>query len=278
MAQSAFVRLAQRATRVLLASLAITTPVFAQVPDVHDIEKFGRKADNFALHFCIDPRDPAWQVDEEIGKAIASALLIEPKETVIKDPSNQNDIDDMYRHLLADCDVYFGFKLIANGYPDWLTITRPYYSVGYSFFAKDPTWKQLSDIPKTQPLGPTVGTTGDFRLIQYLNSLPGDQRWDRFPMSNDQMALQSVIDGTVGAALIWAPSYAALVKANPAFTALHQIGPAPLPQSTVPVGAVLLSQNTFLRSNMDQAIASLVKDGTIAGILAKYKFPATLPQ
>jgi polar amino acid transport system substrate-binding protein len=41
------------------------------------------------------------------------------------------------------------------------------------------------------------------------------------------------------------------------------------------VAALMLSNETFLRTAVDQAITALLKDGTIAGILKKYAFPAT---
>jgi polar amino acid transport system substrate-binding protein len=258
--------------------LAATVPALAQTPFVADQNRLGRVQDNFTLSFCVDPRDPAWKIDQQIGEAIAAALLIQPKITVIKDRSRQSDLDEMYRHLLADCDLYFGFKLLANNYPEWLTITRPYYEVGYVMVVENSAWKQFSDIPRNVPLGPTLGTSADLRLIQYLNSLPAERRWRRFPMSTDGDALQAVVDGKVGAAIVWAPSFSAFVNANPALAGLHVISSSPLPDLTVPVGALMLNTSTFLRSNVDQAIQSLVADGTIGKIIDTNHFAAKLPQ
>jgi len=66
-----------------------------------------------------------------------------------------------------------------------------------------------------------------------------------------------------------------LRRKEPAFVSLHEIQPTPLPVSTADVGAILLSKQSFLRSNIDKAIASLTKDGTIAGILKQAGFPGT---
>jgi hypothetical protein len=41
------------------------------------------------------------------------------------------------------------------------------------------------------------------------------------------------------------------------------------------VGAILLRKQTFLRSSVDRAIASLTADGTIAGFLKVEHFPGT---
>jgi polar amino acid transport system substrate-binding protein len=262
---------------VLAALLALAAPALAQVPSFPGFEKYGIRPDNFTLSYCVDPRDPAWEVDKQIADAIAGALLIQPKPTVIHDPQIQNDLDELYRHLLADCDLYFGFKLIADAYPDWLAITAPYYEVGYVLAVKNPDWQKLGDIPRDQPLGPTVGTSADFRLIRYLTSIPEDQRWPRYPMGTDEEALQSVVDSKVAAAIVWAPSLAALSKTHPDFARLRIISSSPLPDETLPVGAVLLSSNQYLRTSVDQAIKSLVADGTIEKILAENHFAAKPP-
>jgi polar amino acid transport system substrate-binding protein len=51
------------------------------------------------------------------------------------------------------------------------------------------------------------------------------------------------------------------------------MAPSPLPVSTADVGAILLSKQSFLRSSVDQAITSLIADGTITGILKDETFP-----
>ena len=94
-------------------------------------------------------------------------------------------------------------------------------------------------------------------------------------MSSDEAALRAVLRGTTGAALVWAPSLWALQGSDPAFAKLRLIAPAPLPVSTADVGAAMLANETFLRSSVDQAIASLTADGTIQAILSSSKFPAT---
>jgi polar amino acid transport system substrate-binding protein len=92
-------------------------------------------------------------------------------------------------------------------------------------------------------------------------------------MSSDEAALQAVMHGTTGAALVWAPALWALRKTNADIAKLPEIAPRPLPVSTADVGAILLSKQTFLRSSIDRALASLTADGTIAGILKDENFP-----
>jgi polar amino acid transport system substrate-binding protein len=271
-------------SRATLAAAALifaigTAPLHAQtpVPYVPNEETLGRMPDDFTLSYCIDPRDPGWEVDQDIAAAIAGALLVEPAEHVVENPAVREDFDTLYRRLRTDCSLYFGFKLLPGVYPDWLTVTRPYYDVGYVLVVKNPDWTTLADIPPDQAIGPTIGTSIDFRLIQYLNSL-NTAHWKRFPQATDESALEALARGEIGAALVWGPSYDALAKAHPEFAGFRTIGLDPLPPSDVPVGAVLLSDEAFLRSSVDQAIASLVADGTIGKILAEHGFQATLPK
>jgi polar amino acid transport system substrate-binding protein len=208
------------------------------------------------------------------------ALLLQPKEYLVgDDPKTADmsgeDMDDTYRLLIQHCDVAFGFKLVPDAYPAWLTITRPYYRAAYVYVTADPRWKSLADMPVSRAIGATIGTSADMRLTQYILAVPAGQRWDKYPMASDEAALRAVTSGSIGAALVWSPALWSLRKKDPAFVSLHEIQPTPLPISTADVGAILLSKQSFLRSNIDQAIASLTTDGTIAGILKQAGFPGT---
>jgi polar amino acid transport system substrate-binding protein len=256
--------------------LAFVHGAFAQdTPYIPDEWKFGRRQSGSTLQYCLDTRDPDLPVARRIGQAIAAALLLEPKPHEIGQIAAGEDLDNLYRVFLETCDVFFGFKLIPDAYPSWLAVTRPYYRTSYVVVTANAKWQALADMPHTQAIGATIGTSADIRLIQYLQSLPADGQWSRFPMGSDELALRALARGTVGAALVWGPSFWALRPADPAFAALRIIASRPLPDSAVDVGATLLSRETFLRSNLDQAIASLTADDTIQAILDSEKFPAS---
>ena len=245
------------------------------LPFVPDDWKFGKRQDSNTLHYCVDARDPDLPVARKIGEAIAGALLLEPKEHAVGENVVADEIDTLYRIFLETCDVYLGFKLLPDAYPEWLTLSRPYYRAGYVIAVADAGWKSLGDMPRSQSIAATMGTSADIRLIQYLQSLVPRERWSRFPMSTDEAALRTVLRGTAGAALVWAPSLWSLQASDPEIAKLNIIAPAPAPVSTVDIGAALLANEAFLRSSVDQAIASLVADGTIQTILNNHKFPAT---
>ncbi len=258
------------------AVLAWLMPVLAlaQTPFVQDEWKYGRRQDGATLHYCVDERDPDLPVAAKIGAAIAGALLLEPKEHVVGEDWSGEDIEQVYQVLLETCDVFLGFKLIPDAYPDWLTITRGYYRGAYVFVTADAAWKSLADVPVSQVIGGTIGTSADMRLLQYLAARKPGERWPHYPVASDEAALLDVTSGKLAAALVWAPSFWGLQKANPAFAKLRIIAPRPLPVSSMDVGAVMLAREIFLRANLDQAIAALTADGTIETILKGFGFPA----
>jgi polar amino acid transport system substrate-binding protein len=263
------------AAAAVLAWCLVQSAALAQTPYVPDEWKFGKRQDGAALNYCVDERDPDLPVASEIGRAVAQALLLQPKEHAIGQNTAGEDIDNLYRVFLETCDVFLGFKLISDAYPQWLAITRPYYRTSYVLATADAGLQSLADLPKSKAIGATIGTSADLRLIQYLQALPAEQRWSRFPMGSDELALGAVVRGTVGVALVWGPSFWALQKSDPAFARLRLISAKPLPESAVAVGAILLANETFLRSSVDDAIASLIADGSIQAILERAKFPAT---
>jgi polar amino acid transport system substrate-binding protein len=263
-----------RAAGALVALVACLAPAAAQTPYVQDEWKYGTRQDGATLHYCVDERDPDLPIARKIGEAIAGALLLEPKEHPIGGDWSGEDIDQLYRVLIESCDVFLGFKLIPDAYPDWLTVTRGYYRGAYVLVTAHKEWTSLAEVPRSQAIGGTIGTSADIRLMQYVTALPPAERWTHYPMASDEAALTALTAGTLGAALVWAPSFWALQKSNAAFAGLRIIAPKPMPASTVDVGAVLLARETFLRANVDQAIAALTADGTIDTILKGFGFPA----
>jgi polar amino acid transport system substrate-binding protein len=259
----------------LLAFFVWASAGWAQTPFVPDEWKYGKRQESATLHYCVDARDPDLPVARKIGEAIATALLLQPKEHVVGENVVGETLDSLYEILLGTCDVYLGFKLIPDAYPEWMKVTRPYYRASYVFAATDAGWRSLADVPKSHAIGPTIGTGADLRLIQYLQALSPAERWSRFPMSSDEAALKALTNGTIGVALVWGPSLWALQRNDAGFSKVRLLSPNPLPAVSADVGAAVLANESFLRNSVDQAISSLTRDGTIQAILDSNKFPAT---
>jgi polar amino acid transport system substrate-binding protein len=268
------------ALSVLLAALP-PGPVSAQEPEFYDVPyadgqwNIGRRLDESQLRYCIDPRDADWEVAGAIADAIAGALLLEPQRYVVDSEMVSEDITIVYALMLEHCDVHMGFKLIPGGMPNWVTLTRPYYETQYVFVTGDPDIHALADVAPARPIGATMGTSAHLRLVSYLTALPREDRWPTYPMGTNNQALEALLKGTVDVALVWAPILWAKQRQDPAYADFHVIDPNPLPATTLGVGALMLSDETFLRTALDEAIAALVADGTIAAILDGYGLPAT---
>jgi polar amino acid transport system substrate-binding protein len=250
-------------------------PEFFEGPFADKLWTFGRRLDESQLHYCIDQRDPDWEVAGSIADAIAQGLLLEPQRYVVDKEFIAEDITKVYAVMLEHCDVHMGFKLIPGGYSNWATLTRAYYETQYVFVTADPDIEALADLAPTRPIGATMGTSAHIRLVSYLAALPREDRWPTYPMGTNELALESLLNGTVDVALVWAPHLWAMQRDDPAYAGLRVIAPTPLPPTTLGVGALMLSNETFLRTAIDEAIAALSQDGTIGGILEEYGFPAT---
>jgi polar amino acid transport system substrate-binding protein len=266
----------------LAVPMGVSGPAIAQDPEFFDVPTapnqwtYGRRLDQSQLRYCVDRRDPDWEVAAAIADAIASGLLLEPQRYLVESEMVIEDITRVYAIMLEHCDLHMGFKLIPSGYSNWATLTRAYYESDYVFVTADPEITALADVAPGRTIGATMGTSAHIRLVAYQTALPAEDRWPTFPMGTNDVALDAVLNGSVDVALVWAPTFWARQREDPAFVALHIIAPKPLPATTLGVGALLLANETFLRTAVDEAIAALSEDGTIAAILEDYGFPATV--
>ncbi len=279
---------ALRRLAALLSILALTGPAAfvmpasaQQEPEFFDTPyadgewNIGRRLDESQLRYCVDERDPDWEVAAAIADSIASGLLLEPVRYVVESEIPIEDITRLYAVMLKHCDVHMGFKLIPEGYPDWLSITSAYYDSQYVFVTADPALHALADLPPSRKIGATIGTSAHIRLVSYLTALPAEKRWPTYPYGTNELALEQLLSGVVDVALVWGPSFWGKQRNDPAYANLHIMDPNPLPVTALGVGAVVLSDHTFLRNAIDEAIAALRADGTFAKILASFDFPAT---
>lgn len=265
--------------------MAMLSPetIWAQQPEFYDVPfapgqwNIGRQLDESHLRYCVDRRDPDWELAIEIAETIAAGLLLEPQQYVVESGMVREDITKIYQILLEHCDVYMGFKLIPEGLPDWVTVTRPYYEARYVFVTDDPDIEALGDLAPSRPIAATLATSAHLQLLAYVMAKAPEDRWPVFPMGTSDLAVESLLNDTVDVAVIWGPSFWALARENPEIAELRVIDPRPLPPITLGVGGLLLSDQTYLRVAIDEAIAALTTDGTIAAVLENYDFATAAP-
>ena len=235
--------------------LALTVPVFAQErPILPDEERFGRQTTISASASVLIRAIPAGNSTRPMGEAIADACCSSRKCMWSTTPMTRLEFDDIYRACWPIVRVYFGFKLIAGGYPEWVTVTRAYYETGYIFVAKPPA-PARSPIFPARGAGRHLGSVADFRLVQYNNAA-----------CRAALAALSHEHGRTGArsrgqwrsgSIAWSGHrhFSSWARPSPNIAELDVVAsPAPLTIPPMPVGAIMLSRDTFLRNNIDQAI------------------------
>ncbi|MDE0345495.1 MAG: hypothetical protein OXI66_06880, partial [Boseongicola sp.] len=141
------------ALAVLLAGLSpqpgsAEEPEFYFKPYAPNHWTFGRRLDESRLRYCVDRRDPDWELAAAIADAVASALLLEPQRYLVDRNFVAEDITRVYALLVEHCDMHLGFKLIPGGYAQWATLTRPYYEAEYVFVTNDPDVGSLGDFAR----------------------------------------------------------------------------------------------------------------------------------
>ncbi len=261
---------------VLTGPTAAQEAEFNETPYADKQWEIGRRLDESQLRYCIDKRDGDWEVAGAIADAIAAGLLLEPQRYVVESDIVLEDITKVYARMLEHCDVHMGFKLIPEGYANWISLTRAYYEAQYVFVTSNPDLHRLGDLPPGQAIGATVGTSAHILLVSYLRALPPEKRWPTYPYGTNELALESLLNGAVDVALVWAPSLWAKQRADSAYVDLRVIDSNPLAPTTLGVGAIVLSDQKFLRNAIDEAIVALSADGTFTKILESFDFPATV--
>ena len=257
-------------------SVSADDPEFFDVPFANNQWNIGRRMDESQLRYCIDRRNPDWELAAEIVDAVAGALLLEPHRYEVESDFINEHITKIYAIMLEHCDILMGFKLIPGGYDNWLTITRSYYQAEYVFVTADPDVLTLANLAPTRAIGPIMGTAAHVRLISYIKTLPAEDRWPIYPIGTSELLFKSLLNGTIDVALVWAPTFWAKQLQDPVYADLHVIDPTPLPPTSHGVGALMLADKIFLRTAFDEAINALIADGTIAGIIEKFNFPGTV--
>jgi polar amino acid transport system substrate-binding protein len=261
-----------------LLLLGCAERAFAQFEDMppRDVyrERGRTRGDQVAL--CVNGAAMMAPFDKALAQHIASRLLLNPNIIEVKHwrPTEPLDyrlplsFEEVFIELAERCDGFMGFTL-TQGYPSWLTITRPYVSTRTVLAAASPAVRRIADIPTDRPLGTRMLGAVDNQMIVYLQSLPEKSRWRRIPYVNNKQLLDRLLDHTVEAAFVWEPALYRATGGDPESKGIHLI-PAPFELTETEFGIALRSNDTYLATTLGQAIDSLRSDGTINGLLVEH--------
>lgn len=263
----------RRSAVLAVAALALlAAPASAQVADAVDpalLENW-RLQTGDTIRFCYYETSPTVPFDRAVGEEIAGRLLLNSTFTPLRmgyGIGGEYAAEDLFIALTNDCDAMLGMGLAANAYPQEFTVTRPYVGFSYVLVVADPEIGSIADIPTGQRLGAPVGSYGFIEVVRYAATRPESQRWMVLPYGSEDLMLTRLLDGTIGGMVIYGPSYAALAEADPRTEGLSVLSLEPQLTARIESGGLLLSRNSFLRELLDDAIESMVADGTIASLI-----------
>jgi polar amino acid transport system substrate-binding protein len=274
------VRLIKSIAMATAVTVAVCGTLSAQITDGLDfseIEQWRLRTDN-VLRFCQLESNPTAAVDSRIGEAIAQRLLLNASFAVLGDNygiGGEYAAQDIYVNLVNDCDIILGMGIGAGLYPPEFTTTRPYVGFAYVGVARAGSISNLSEISEAASIGGPVGSYGFTALTRYVATLPSTRRPRLLPYGETNLMLTRLRDETIDAMVIYGPVLAERLK-NSSAQDIATFDLAPQAPATVNIGGLMLSDNTYLRTTVDAAIASMIADGTIETIVADAGF-ANLP-
>lgn len=274
--------LARTAVGGLLFAVLSPALAQAQAPTVpRDLLQNRRAVQGDAITFCINPATLAADFNRAVAQEIAKALLSKANFHNVTPTALTQPLDYSYPisesellvYLSDYCQVFTGFNLVSGAGPEWLTYSREYAQTGFVLATTNPAYTKLEDIPRDQGIGARFLSAADLKFLTYLQSLPEAERWRRVNLFNNKILLERLLDGRIAAALIWEPALKAGLKGNPKAEAVRIIPTGNFVPPPIRFGMALRSNDTYLRTLIDEATESLIKDGTIERLLQQYGIP-----
>jgi polar amino acid transport system substrate-binding protein len=250
-----------------------------EVPPRDVYQDRGRGQGN-KVSLCVNGDAMMASFESALARELASALLLTPAVIEIKAwrPTEPLDyrlplmLEEIYIQFAERCDGFMGFTL-AQGYPEWMTITRPYLVTRTVIATNAMTVRKLADVPVNRPLGTRILGGVDNQVIMYLQSLPEKTRWSRLAYYNNKVLIDRLLDGTVAAAFVWEPALYRATGGKPEAAGLHII-PSPFALYETEFGIAVRAHDRFLSAMLGQAIDALRADGTIDRLLADHGLAA----
>lgn len=236
-----------------------------------------------SLAVCVYAESMVGEFNSAVARAVGDALLVnvEVEELDLLTPPEPLDYriplgeEELFLMMHGRCDVFMGFPF-TSGYPEWINLTVPYFSSPAVLVVTDPSYRSLSDIPVTRPLGTRFGSSTDNQLGTYIMRLPEAARWRRFPYRNYGIAFERVVDGTVGGSLIWEAAVVNATGGDLAANGLHLIE-LPFLDQPVELAIGVKAEDRYLLQALDQAIEALRSDGTLHALAIAHRLTTASP-
>jgi polar amino acid transport system substrate-binding protein len=258
----------------------ISGSAFAQSFDIvpRDLYTERMRQEGSKLVFCINPEGVLAPFERDLAQAIGQSVLAEVEfyEVGARDwPTRPLPLDyrivlteqQMFIMLAQECDGFMGF-LLSPSNPDWMTISQPYLSARTVLVTRSDA-AELAEVPFGERIGVRMMAAGDNRLIQYLGAQPEDRSWGRTPYPDNQLMLERLVDGTIGAGMIWEYGLFGATEGDPEAAGFSYSYDLPFPVDPIEIGIATRAEDSYLNNLLSDSIAALRADGTIDALLAE---------
>lgn len=283
-AQPMFLRLFGTALALGLACISVP-PIAAQAPQAPDTPfvpddylDTTRRPGMETIRFCASSASALQPFDRAVAEEIGRLLLLETEWLEIRYPFPAPPYDfqialseeSLFTALNNRCDVFTGFAMSSLTFPTWLTVSQPYLDTRFVLATPQGGTATLEATDAGTRIGTRLGSGADAIFAAYLGT-HAEGRWRRIPYPDHRSLLRNLDEGTIQAAFIWEPALplAAAQGDGPSAWSLMTGGPTIPPIS---FGMVMLTENTYLRELIDQALTEMTATGTLAEITAAHDF------
>ena len=211
--------------------------------------------------------------DVELARALAQRLGVKLRIAWL-DVQRETALGAL---LQGECDLVMGTPVDPNAVDDEqplagkVVYSRPYYATGYLLFRRngesDPrSLAELKD-KKARRVGTEAGSVADYTLRQ--------RGHERRLYRNQLATLKALGDRDIDYAYLWANAVW-LVQHSPELA----VEPVPgyEPEDRWDVAIAMRHGDDELRRQVDEAVRSLVEDGTVARCLARFRVPDFAPR
>jgi polar amino acid transport system substrate-binding protein len=263
-----------------LALAADAAPVLAQGSVPPSLIQNTRPMQGDKIRFCIDGSSPGGEFNREVSQAVADALLVDAEFTVSPKASTfpldgGGYMDELQLVMSQSCEVFVGISILPEGnsaFPEWATVTRPFAAIPFVFVVREGTYKSLGEIPGGERVGITMGSLAQMAMIAYVGQQPQNARWITLPYGDPKLMLKRLEDKTLSGMAIYLPSLLEITNNDPAALGLTLVPFSPVQRPVAEVGNMLSARDDYLRTQLDEAIGSLIADGTIGRLLEKHGY------
>lgn len=250
---------------VFLAAFLIASSALAQPMVQRDFYEGAIRDRGNRIIFCIWPDSPMVDLDRAIATEIAGLHLLEAEffeADQVSSGTQELFEQQLFIHLMDDCDAIMGTSLDWRPLPEWLTVTRSYFELGYVLATREEGITSPFDLTAGARVGSIMLSQAD---MTFARALGGGADIVRIPYDTAENILTAIAGGQLEAGIV--PTHALPLISEQFAEEPIFVSRLTSPEiETEPIGMALLSRDAYLRDLLGDAIAALEADGTISAL------------